>query len=304
MKKVSIWKTVIPVTIPSSNGTIFVFAENDEKDHLSLSSKILTKGPRKFTFQIVNNVTVSRSDGSSYGKPLYGFHDEEYVYFIIKKYSREPLMESSTLKLKLVRSSLNMSASSYDETDIACDFHSEGTWEARSAFLGQSLQEKDLSSSNDFSTKTLYVSVRTYWRNSVICGFSMKMIRQKFSESSKNCYITTVQNKSNIVCHNNYTSSPLLGVPLLSVEMDDIVKLAIDVQGNNTIAVFGDLSGYIVKALLGDQGNQDHLGRVLYKSRVTSRNFSDEKEMVMSKEGNETYAYIGTRSLLMKFPIN
>ena len=295
---VSETKDGVAVTVPSSSGTIFVLPENDSlvlDNPPVLSSKILTGDTGKLTFRRVKNQTFPFK--RRYWRPLYGFHDQEYAYFIINEDTGTSVMS------KLLRSSLNMSVSSYAELDMGCSFHSEKSDYAQSAFFGEISENHDTSSSSDFSTRTLYVSFKKLGK-SVICGFSMGMIRQKFNNWSKNCNITTDQSKSETVCYNNYTPIPLTTVPLLVWEKK-IIALAIDVQRKNTVALFVDKSGNIVKALLGYQGIQGQVGQVLYKWKLSSADHVFlMKEIVMSKEGNETYAYIGARNLLTKFPVN
>ena len=353
-------KHTVGFTAKTSNGTsIFVIAHEYDRRNLSfappvLSSRILqVSGSRPPAFHYTYQGKKFNSSLDIHPKfkenyPLrfiYGFSHNKYAYFVMN----QPVSTtSSEFETKIGRVCLDdTSFVSYTEIAIKCESGTGSYLLATAASLGQAGEKQyAILNSSSSSSHILFVSfMRARYgdsvdmsEGSVLCGFNMNVIGQKFSDATdkcfsgdpgarllelfegtpKSCMKSNSPQTINLLCgkpvynHHIEGKDPLIGKPLLVWKDSTISSLVTDVQGRDTIVLMGNERGNFSKAVLSH--DQDKLGEILYNEQMTillpnSEHRKDDKmvirkDPVLSKEGSNTFVYFAFGYQVTKFPVD
>ena len=354
-------KHTVGFTAKTSNGTsIFVIGHEYDRRNLSfappvLSSRVLqvsASHPPAFHYTYQGKDLNSSLDIHPKFKEdyplrfIYGFSHNQHAYFIMN----QPVSTtSSNFETKLGRVCLDdTSFVSYTEIAIRCESEITSYLLATAASLGQ-VGEKQYTilNSSSSSSLTLFVSfMRARYgdsvdmsEGSVLCGFNMDVIDQKFFDATDKCFSgdpgtrlleifegtlkscmksNSPQTINKLLCgksiynHHIEGKDPLIGKPLLVWKDSTISSLVTDVQGRDTIVFMGNERGNFAKAVLSH--DQDKLGEILYNEQMTillptPGHKEDEKmiirkDPVLTKEDNNTFVYFASGYQVTKFPGN
>ena len=355
-------KNTVGFMVPTSNGTAFIIGHEYDKRNISfappvLSSRVLQiANSRPPAFQYTHQGENSNSSldihpkfKESYSLQfVYGFHYKEFAYFVT---NQPASITSSYFETRLGRVCLrDTSFVSYTEIPIQCASSKTGSYlYSTAASLGQSGQKqyRILNSTSD-SPDTLFVSFMKTTRResinmpegSVVCGFNMKSIDQKFFDAIDKCFSgdsntrrlevfagssrkcikpSFSRNINQLLCgqsaYNHYIEGrdPLVAKPLLIWKNSKITSLVTDVLRHDTIVLMGNDRGNFSKAVLPSDENK--LGEIVYNELmnikesqrgkvIPSDEYEIRKDPVLSKEGKNTFVYFASGNQVTKFPVN